>query len=190
MDNRLTRRANTASARVSRGQRRASSSLPSFVSPRGERGTRHRRERGQNLIEFALLKPLVLVFIAAIVIFGLALHARSSVQQATREGARMASVGASLSQVQNTAAGNANEWINPADVRWCHPLDSDGTRGQVGDPVRVYIHKGGQEGFPFTLVPSNGVFAAFGASSVTIRMSPRATSRLEKAVVSGSVVNC
>jgi hypothetical protein len=113
-------------------------------------------ERGQGLIEFALLTPFIILFIAAIVMLGLALNARSSLQQGVREGARRAAVGGTLTEVQDLAAGNAREYIDPADVQWCHPPGPGGTRGQVGDPVRVYIFDSGDEGYPVTLVPSGG----------------------------------
>lgn len=148
-----------------------------------ERRSGHRwTERGQNLIEFALLAPAVLVFIGIIVVIGLALNTRSSLQQAVREGARQASVGATLSDVQNLAAGNAPDVLIPADVRVCHPVGPSGTKGQVGDPVRVYLYKSGAEGYPYRLVSSGEILSAAGVPNLTVRMSPRATARLEKSV--------
>jgi membrane-associated phospholipid phosphatase len=142
-------------------------------------------ERGQNLIEFALMFPAVLLFIGVIVVFGLMLHTRSNLQQAVREGARQAAVGASLAQVQDLAAGNANETIDPADIKWCFP---NGTGG-VGDPVKVYIYKDGDTGYPYELVPTGGTFnAVFGAGALTVRMGPTATTRLEHSV-SAAVVS-
>lgn len=141
-------------------------------------------ERGQNLIEFALMFPAILLFIGVIVVFGLMLHTRSNLQQAVREGARQAAVGASLAQVQTLAAGNANETIVPADIRWCFP---NGT-GKVGDPVKVYIYKSGAAGYPYQLVPTGGTFdAVFGASALTVRMGPTATTRLEHSVTASVV---
>jgi hypothetical protein len=136
-------------------------------------------ERGQNLIEFALLFPIVLLFIGLIVVFGLLLHTRSNLQEAVREGARQAAVGKSLNEVQDLAAGNSNSTLDPSDIKWCFP---DGTGG-VGDPVQVYIYNDGDEGYPYEIVPDGGTFdVVFGASAFTIRMDPRATSRLEKSV--------
>ena len=140
-------------------------------------------ERGQNLIEFAMLTPFVIVLIAAIVIFGLALNTRSSLQQGVREAARQIAVGVPVPTAQALAAGNAPDVLTPADVLVCYP-DNNGSKGQTGDPVRVYIYKDGAEGYPYTLVPATGIFSALGASSLTVRMSPRATARLEKSVTS------
>src|SRR5262245_17351192 len=97
--------------RPNAGQRR---NVPSLV-------TTLQSQHGQNLVEFALLTPMVIAFIAAIVMFGLALNARASVQQAVREGARQAAVGATLGQVQTLSQGNAAEWIKQSTwVHWCH----------------------------------------------------------------------
>ena len=145
-------------------------------------------ERGQNLIEFALLFPAVLLFIGVIVVVGLMIHTRSNLQQAVREGARQAAVGASLAQVQSLAAGNSNTSLNAADVKWCFPTGPTGTTGKVGDPVKVYIFKSGAAGYPYQLVPAGGTFnALFGASALTVRMGPTATTRLERSVPASTV---
>jgi hypothetical protein len=151
-------------------------------------------ERGQNLIEFALLAPFVLIFIGAIVIFGLAMNARASVQHAVREGARAASTGATLQQVKNAATLQADEWLDAPDVYWCHPDSPD--RGKVGSQVVVYLDRegdddpGGQLGIPFTLVATGGILGIFGADDLTVQLSPKATARLEKSVPVGSLEDC
>ena len=145
-------------------------------------------QRGQNLVEFALMFPAILLFIGIIVVVGLMLHTRSNLQQAVREGARQAAVGASLTQVQNLAAGNSNTSLNSTDVKWCFPTGPTGTTGRVGDPVKVYIFKSGAAGYPYKLVPTGGTFnKLFGASALTVRMGPTATTRLERSVP-GSIV--
>lgn len=158
---------------------------PFFSSSTGARGSRYvRNENGQNLIEFALISPLIIVFLAAIVVFGLAMSTRSSLQQSVREGARKAAVGATLTEVQNLAAGNAPDSIDPGDVRVCHPTGPSGTRGRVGDPVMVYLFQDGGEGHPYTLVNADGIFNAFNVPPLVVRISPRATARLERSVTS------
>jgi hypothetical protein len=157
------------------------------------------REAGQNLVEFALLLPFVLLFLGALIMISLLLHTRSNVQQAVREGARQAAVGKSLGQVQDLAAGNAPESLDPEDVRWCHPevTDDSGThRGKVGDPVTVYLWDDDEsgtdkEGYKQTLVPVSGsIFNWIGLDELGIRLKPRATSRLEKSVSSADVEEC
>jgi len=141
-----------------------------------------RGEAGQNLLEFALLAPFVLLFIGAIVVFGLAFNTRSSLQQAVREGARQAAVGKTLTQVQDLASSNAPEVLDPADIAWCHPVGTSGTKGRSGDPVVVYIWTGGQEGYEYTIAPAAGILNVVGLNNLAVRMSPEAKARLEKSV--------
>jgi hypothetical protein len=148
-----------------------------------------KRERGQNLIEFALLMPVVIIFIAIIIIIGLAMNTRASLQQGVREGARQAAVGKTLTQVRDIAAGNAPENIDPADVAWCHPPGEGGSRGKVGDPVAVYLWIGGSEGYDYTLTSASGIFGWINVGDFSVNMSPVATARLERAF-SGTPVNC
>jgi hypothetical protein len=158
---------------------------------------RHRHDKGQNLVEFALLFPFVLLFLGAIIMIALTLHARSNLQQAVREGARQAAVGKTLTEVQNLAAGNAPDTLDPEDVRWCHPTGAESnTRGHVGDPVTVYIWDENDgvpapEGYDQTLVPASGsLFNSMGMDEFKIRMKPRATSRLEKSVNADDLETC
>jgi hypothetical protein len=156
-----------------------------------KRVTREFGESGQNLIEFALLMPFVLLFIGAIIMLAFLLHARSSLQQGVREGARQAAVGATLTQVRELVAGNAPDQVGTEDVQWCHPTGPSGTRGRVGDPVTVYLldSDDGELGHPFTLVPASGSISnAMGLSEFVIRLAPRGTARLEKSV--STVVDC
>jgi len=140
-----------------------------------------RTERGQNLVEFALLMPFILLFLGAIIWFALAMHTRSNLQQAVREAARQAAVGQDLVTVQEAGAGNAPETLEPEEVKWCLPT---GSSGHVGESIRVYIDEGndGTEGYSYTLAPATGVFAFFGVSNVEVNMQPRATARLEKSM--------
>ena len=50
-------------------------------------------QRGQALVEFALILPLLLMVVCAILQFGLVFHAYLTVNEAAREGARLAAVG-------------------------------------------------------------------------------------------------
>ena len=52
-----------------------------------------KREDAQSLAEFALVVPIFLILVFGIIDFGMGLRAYITVSQATREGARYASVG-------------------------------------------------------------------------------------------------
>jgi hypothetical protein len=137
-------------------------------------------QSGQNLIEFALLAPLLIGLIAGIVVFGIALNTRSSLQQAVREAARQRAVGVAETDALNIGAGNAPDVLAAGDLRFCYPPDADGTRGQTGDPVKAYIFKDGAVGYPYTIVSSTGILKAANVGNLTVRMKPSATTRLEK----------
>lgn len=52
-----------------------------------------RSQRGQSLVEFALVLPILLILLLGIVDFGMGLRAYVTLTNATREGARFAAVG-------------------------------------------------------------------------------------------------
>lgn len=141
---------------------------------------RTRGETGQNLIEFALLMPVVILFIGIIVVVGLALHTRSNLQQSVREGARLAAVG--NPGWEDVAVRNAGGAITAANLRRCLP---DGSTGQVGDQIAVEV-----TGYSYTLISSTGIVSAFGVGSLTVPMAPRATARLERSLPPGAVQAC
>lgn len=55
-------------------------------------GARARRERGQSLVEFALVLPVIAVMLSAVVEFGLAMNTDLALEAASREGARVGAV--------------------------------------------------------------------------------------------------
>ena len=85
------------------------------------------RSRGQNLVEFGLVLPILIITMLGITDFGLTYFIRGSVDNAAREGARYASVragaggtgGASMNvdnvktQVINTVTGVS---LSPSDI--------------------------------------------------------------------------
>ena len=156
---------------------------------RGTRRVRGHSTRGQSLIEFALMFPIVLCFLAALVIFGLAMYARASLQQGVREGARQFAVGKSVAEVQTLTAGNAEEWLEEDEVEVCLPT---GSSGSVGDSVTVQLRDNddGNDGIAYELVPVSGIFDVLGVSALTVRLDPKGTARLEKSVAPGSVPAC
>jgi len=58
-----------------------------------------KRSRGQAIVEFALVLPLLLVLVMGIIDFGLIMQQYLTLNQGAREGARMASVGGSAADV-------------------------------------------------------------------------------------------
>ncbi|MFB0918663.1 MAG: pilus assembly protein [Clostridiaceae bacterium] len=69
-----------------------------------------KREEGQSLVEFALVLPILLLLIVAIVDFGWVFMAKITVNNAAREGARVYAVNIDKS-IATTAANDAMSFI-------------------------------------------------------------------------------
>jgi len=59
-----------------------------------------KKEGGQSLVEFALVLPIFLLILFAIVDFGMAFHAWITVTNSAREGARVGAVRASAADIE------------------------------------------------------------------------------------------
>jgi len=66
-----------------------------------------RRERGQTLVEFALVVPLFVLILAGIFDFGRAIYAYHTLLNASREAARQAVVDQTLTHIEGRAVDNA-----------------------------------------------------------------------------------
>lgn len=69
--------------------------------------SRRNGEAGQGLVEFAMVLPLLLVIVCAIIDFGRVLQAHVSLTNAVREGARLGAVGSSEADVEARVAAAA-----------------------------------------------------------------------------------
>lgn len=54
---------------------------------------KRKNEKGQSIVEFALVIPLLLIFVMAIIEFGFMFNAYLTISSASREGARLGSLG-------------------------------------------------------------------------------------------------
>ncbi len=132
-----------------------------------------RKERGQALIELALVLPLVLVFILVLVDFGIAIDRREVLQHAVYEGSRKGIPGATVEAIKDRAVAQSQGLLAVGDITVCY-IDSD-TNGAInaGDDVRVsanYTYK-------FS-VGSGELLSAFGVPVPSIALTPKAESRL------------
>ncbi len=95
-------------------------------------GRPRKREDGQALVEFALVIPIFLLVLFAIVDFGMAFHAWITVTNSAREGARIGSVHAPAAtieqRVRDTAdtldQGNLSVTVTNADDQGGQPGES------------------------------------------------------------------
>jgi Flp pilus assembly protein TadG len=144
------------------------------------------RERGQALVEFALIAPLFIALVAGVVQFGVALNYWLDLQRLANQGARAAAVNCNPSGVCTktgattleqklvldvTAKGN-----NPtADV--CYgdwPLVTTGdpaNTAKAGDPVRVRL----QTNYDFVPIVKVGTITLTATATMRLESTPTST---------------
>jgi len=145
-----------------------------------------RSERGQALIEFAFILPVLLVFMLTIVDFGLALDRRVVIQHAVREGARQASIGLTEGDVIDLVVDQSQGSLETADVTICY-VDGPGPvpapAGFAGSNVRVSA----TYTYQFTL-GSGELLDGIGIDpgGLSIEMTPSAEANLETSIAGGT----
>lgn len=80
------------------------------------RKLRRWRDRGAAAVEFAIVAPVLIMLIFGSIEFGLAVQARTMIENAAREGVRVASLGGSQAEVQAAATnslGSMNGVVHP-----------------------------------------------------------------------------
>ncbi len=82
---------------------------------RGIRPVVPRCERGAVAVEFALILPLMLMLILGIIEFGFGYHAWDSTQNGVREGARLAAVDPSQTNIEARVRG-ASSFLDQANL--------------------------------------------------------------------------
>ncbi len=144
------------------------------------RKKQERGELGQGLVEFAIVFPLLVFFLFAIVEAGLGFQRQATLQHAVREGARYgalrdnADVGA---YVQQRTSDQSHGLVELNDVVICF-TDMDGdTQIGAGDAIDVQVIYAYQPSF---LKSAAGLFGAIVPSSFTIDVTGSA--RLEVAL--------
>ncbi len=96
------------------------------------RKRREKGEKGQALVEFALLVPIFLILLFAIVDFGMGFYSWITVTNSAREGARIGAVLASEQDIKDRVhdtAGLPNEDAN-MDIVVTNAADQGGLPGQ------------------------------------------------------------
>lgn len=93
-----------------------------------------KNEKGQALVEFALIAIIIVAITLAVAQFGMILSAQIAVTNAAREGARVASVGKSIpditTRVRDSVSGH--KFLNTTSMTV--------TGNTVGQPVKVIIN--------------------------------------------------
>jgi Flp pilus assembly protein TadG len=118
-------------------------------------GSRKRRLRlssgGQTIVEFALIVPIFLVILFAIVDFSMALNAWLTVTNSAREGARVLVLGANCSDV-TTRAEDVASHLNP---QISVTIDPPSCTGNPGDQMAVTVS------YQYSYITPVGKFISF-----------------------------
>ena len=98
-----------------------------------------RSERGQGILEFVLVMPLLLLFIFVIVDFGIGINRRVIVTNAAREAARYGATGQTIAAIKQRAVDQSKGLFATSDVDVTF-YDTDSNPGlNPGDSVAVHI---------------------------------------------------
>jgi Flp pilus assembly protein TadG len=99
---------------------------------------RENEEKGQALAEFALLIPIFLILLFAIVDFGMGFHSWITVTNSAREGARLGAVSATMEKIEERVRLTAN--LPKQDINMTVTVtNSVDTGGQPGESVVVQV---------------------------------------------------
>ena len=91
-------------------------------------------EKGQNLVEFAMVVPIFLILVFSIVDFGMGFHAWITVTNAAREGARVGAVGADTATIESRVIDTAGS-LTGADLE----VTVVNAQGAPGEAVSVDV---------------------------------------------------
>ena len=168
----------------------------------GDRGSGSRFERGQALVEFVLLFPLVMLMLLFMIEFGLALNAQITINSAAREAARFAAVahlpdagggGCDPNSIEQRAVATSANLLTCGEVSVTYlEENADAATDADGDAVVVRITH--THNF---LTPLGDFVAAFSFGTLpnSVQVGACSDARLEavpanQALLAGGVTNC
>ncbi|HEY7465476.1 MAG TPA: TadE/TadG family type IV pilus assembly protein [Dehalococcoidia bacterium] len=88
-------------------------------------GGRRHGQRGQSLLEFALVLPIFLLFVMGTVDFGWALRNYITATNAAREGARYGVTGAISNDIKSRVVARSSGLLQTSDVKVCRGTTCD-----------------------------------------------------------------
>lgn len=118
-----------------------------MIAHKGQEARHLSRRNGSVILEFALVVPLLLLMLIGIMEFGWLVKNNLTIANATREGARVASVGRTTSEIQTRIQNSAS------------PLKVTSPDGSID---MKWSDNNGADGYPYTVTDSgtkNGVMA-------------------------------
>jgi hypothetical protein len=142
------------------------------------RSVRRKREKGQSLVEFALVLPLFLLVLFIIADFGVGFSRWLVITNASREGARLGTVGATTAEVQDRAIRTSHGLLDSSGVT-VEYADLDGEPG-IGAGDAIVVNAEYRYGF---ITPIGQVLETL-AGGLTLRSC--ADMRMEDEVTTGA----
>jgi hypothetical protein len=136
---------------------------------------RSRGQRGQVLIEFAFVAPIIFLFMFVVIDFGIGVNHRVVVTNAAREAARYAATGKSEAEITARAVEQSEGLVTDADVE-VQFFDTDGD-GELlpGDSVAVRL----QYTYRF-VTPLSAIGNLWGGAPTSFEMNACTDMRLEQ----------
>ncbi|WP_242846768.1 TadE/TadG family type IV pilus assembly protein [Clostridium homopropionicum] len=74
-----------------------------------------KNQKGQALVEFAIVLPILLMLVMGIIQFGMMLNSYLAIENASREGARAGIVGSTDAEIESLIIASSPS-LNPADL--------------------------------------------------------------------------
>jgi len=96
---------------------------------------KRRNEKGQSLVEFALVVPLVILILMAIIEFGFMFNAYITISNASREGARLGALGSNDTAVV-TRVVDTSVALDPTKIS----VSITPANRSRGDMIRVQVN--------------------------------------------------
>jgi hypothetical protein len=135
-----------------------------------------RSSKGQTLVEFALISPIIILLLVGIIDFGMAMDRRIVLQHAAREGARMAAVTDDTDAICNRIVDQGQGTVERSDITFEYDdLDSNGLN--AGDNVKVTL----PYEWPLPILDT-ALFGLFDDHIAAINLTTTASARLERVV--------
>ena len=134
-----------------------------------------RGEKGQALVEFALLVPIFLILLFAIVDFGMGFHSWITVTNSAREGARLGAVQGTTLQIETRVRDTAT-LINEDTNMTVTVTNAADNGGDPGESVVVQVD------YDYDLITPLASLVAFLTGDIigpTLELSSTAEMRLE-----------
>ena len=144
-----------------------------LIRRRTEKGQRD--EKGQALVEFALLVPIFLMLLFAIVDFGMGFHSWITVTNSAREGARLGAVHATTEKIIERVE-DTTTLINEDTNMEVFVTNAADAGGQPGESVVVKVD------YDYDLITPLASLVAFISGDIigpTLTLSSTAEMRLE-----------